>query len=656
MSRTSRVLLLIALLSLTHSVFAQFQAPTPDELSSTSDPKYPGVAAIYLNRAETDDDNLHYHLVYERIKILTEMGLQLATIAVPYPRGAFKIADIKGRTIHPDGSIYPLTVKPEDLMAAKVGEHQLNKIVFTLPNVTVGSILEYRYQYDYDDHQLSSPSWDIQQQYPVRKSHFTFQPFKDLNDIVDSKGTTANKLLYTSVGMLDEIKMQHNAMGVYSLDVGEMPPMPHDEFMPPVASILGHVTFYYSPFFDKEEFWKTRGNDWSKDVNYFAEVTSKIKDVVNTLIAPGDTDEVKARKIYLAVQKLDNSDFTRRKDERELRNLGIKSIRRAEDIWAASSGSSDELTMLYIAMVRAAGLHADAIDVSRRDFRVFSPFFLSFDQLDDLLAIVTLGGKEFFLDPGQKMCPFGQLKWYHTLSAGLRQTDNGTQLVQTPGIAARNTLVSRTAALDLHNDGTVEGTVRVALNGTEALRWRQLALTESPDSLGIKFRDEAASDLPDGLKVDFDHFLGLDDPTVLLMGMLKVSGTAGTTTGKRLFLPASFFSARAHLPFVQSDKRAIAVDTHAPVYTIDTVSYSLQPGTRLESPLPPQTINFLNYGIYKTTFDSTPDSITAARSMLVSVSLFAPADYTPLHDFYSKINSADQQQLILIHDAPKPAQ
>lgn len=655
MARLPRLILLTAIVLFAHSAFAQFQNPTPDELSATSDPKYPGVAAVYLNRAETDDDNLHYHLLYERIKILTEKGLQLATVTIPYPQGYFKIADIKGRTIHPDGSIYPLTVKPEDLMAAKVGDHQLNKMVFTLPNVTVGSILEYRYQYDYDDHRLSSPSWDIQQQYPVRKSHFTFQPFKALGDVVDSKGAIADKLLYTSVGMSQEVKMQHNAMGVYSLDIGEMPPMPQEEFMPPVASILGHVTFYYSPFFDQEEFWKDRGGEWSRDINRFAEVTSKIKEVTGALIAAGDTEESKAQKLYAAIQKLDNSDFSRRKDQRELHDLGIKSIRHAEDVWNASSGSSDELTLLCIAMLRAAGLHADAIYVSRRDLRIFSPFFLSFEQLDDLMAIVSVSGKEVFVDPGQKMCPFGQLKWYHTLTVGLRQSAEGAQLVQTPGVPFRNTLVSRSASLNLHGDGTVEGLVRIALNGPEALRWRQLALTETPESVGQKFRDEIASDLPDGLQIDFDHFLGLDDPSVLLMGSVKVSGSLGASTAKRLFLPASFFSTRAHLPFVQSDKRTIGIDIHSPHYTTDTVIYSLPPAFQLDSPIPPQSISFLNYGVYKTAFDSAQGSITTTRTLLVSASRFAPADYTALHDFYVKINSADQQQLIVTHAPTPPA-
>ena len=38
------------------AAFGQFQAPTPEELSMTSDPKAPGAAAVYLYRGEKEDD------------------------------------------------------------------------------------------------------------------------------------------------------------------------------------------------------------------------------------------------------------------------------------------------------------------------------------------------------------------------------------------------------------------------------------------------------------------------------------------------------------------------------------------------------------------------------------------------------------------------
>jgi hypothetical protein len=60
-----------------------------------------------------------------------------------------------------------------------------------------------------------------------------------------------------------------------------------------------------------------------------------------------------------------------------------------------------------------------------------------------------------------------------------------------------------------------------------------------------QFNEELQKKLPDGVQADFDHFLGLDDPDVNLMAMMKVSGNLGTATGKHFFLPGLFFESRA---------------------------------------------------------------------------------------------------------------
>ena len=132
--------------TLSTSVWAQFQQPTDEELKMTADPKAPGAAAVYLNIEETANDPVHFRTYYARIKVLSEKGKELATVELPYLKGTSKVVEVKGRTIHSDGTVVPLVVKPEDLLIFKSGDRQVGKRVFTLPSVEVGSILEYRYQ------------------------------------------------------------------------------------------------------------------------------------------------------------------------------------------------------------------------------------------------------------------------------------------------------------------------------------------------------------------------------------------------------------------------------------------------------------------------------------------------------------------------------
>src|ERR1017187_9923324 len=79
---------------------AQFQPPSAEELKMTDDPKAPGAAAVYLYREDITDESDHSHSIYERIKVLTEKGKELATIQIPYLQGVSSVTDIQGRTIH----------------------------------------------------------------------------------------------------------------------------------------------------------------------------------------------------------------------------------------------------------------------------------------------------------------------------------------------------------------------------------------------------------------------------------------------------------------------------------------------------------------------------------------------------------------------------
>ena len=82
-------------------------------------------------------------------------------------------------------------------------------------------------------------------------------------------------------------------------------------------------------------------------------------------------------------------------------------------------------------MLRAAGIHASLIWVPDRSQQVFTQQYLSTDQLDGEIAIVPLDGKDVFLDPGTKFCPYGMVDWRYTSDMGLRQSTSGADFGET---------------------------------------------------------------------------------------------------------------------------------------------------------------------------------------------------------------------------------
>ncbi len=347
--------------------------------------------------------------------------------------------------------------------------------------------------------------------------------------------------------------------------------------------------------------------------------------------------------------KLENTDFTRQKSsEEERKKEKIKEIKKAEDVWVQKSGGSDELALLYVAMApeqaagSAGGSHAGGQSRSRA---IFDPDYLRLSQLDDYIAVLTLNGKELYLDPGQKMCPFGLLHWKHTYASGLRAAGKGATMASTPGNTYMQNSVQRVADLTVGPDGSGSGTMRIVMNGQEALNWRQTAIRDDEDEVKKRFNEKMRDIVPDGMQADFDHFLALDDYNSNLVAVLKVSGQLGSATGKRFFLPGMFFESHAKHPFVASDHREIPIDVHYPERLVDDVTYHLPEGFAVESAPQGATIPWASSAQLRVVSKTDKDSVEIARSLAYNFTLLEEKDYNQLRGLrIRKVATADQQQ------------
>jgi hypothetical protein len=644
-----RSILLFVLLASTSLLRAQFQQPTDEELKMTAEPKAPGAAAIYLYREETTDDMAHYQTFYERIKVLTEKGKEQATIHIPYYRTNFKVSDIKGRTIHADGTIVPLTAKPSDLTDFKTKDQQVNQMVFTLPSAEVGSILEYRLQIHYDDDIVSSPTWDVQQPLYVRKAHYYFVPSRS-GYLSNARGDVLSQLMFSVKGVRQD-QVIHDATGRFTVDLADIPAIPSEDWMPPLNTLKWKVEFYYTYAHSGKDFWDSETKTWAKSAERFTNPSGQIKQALSQIVAPSDTEEQKARKIYAAVMKLDNTRFSRTKSEAERKAEKLKPIKGAEDVWKQQSGTDDDMALLFVAFARAAGLKVWPMEVVDRGKAFFDPSYLYAGQLNDYIAVLNLDGKDVFLDPGQKMCPFGLLSWKHTIASGFRLSDKGAILATTPQGVFKTAVVQRTADLTVDTDGSVKGTIRYVMTGPEALHWRQLALQNDADEVKKQFNESIRADMPDGVEVDFDHFLALDEYESNLMATVKVSGIIATATGKHFFLPGLFFQSHAKHPFVAQDKRSVPVDVHYASMEQDQVVYHLPAGYTVESAPQTAALTWPEHAMLKIASATKDSDVIVVRSFAHNYAILDSKDYTDLHDYFQKIALADQQQLVLTRAA-----
>ena len=621
------------------SLLAQFQDPTKDELQMTADPKAPGAASVYLYREDVTDQASKSRTFYERVKILTELGKEMATVDMPYEPATDKV-EIQGRTIHADGTIIPLSDKASDLADLKSKGYQRNKMVFTLPSAEVGSILEYRITVRHSDY-VDDPTWMIQQQQFVHKAHYAYKRLSDYPISVVSRIGSDAKVLHDK--------------GNYTLDLTDVPALPDEDWMPPLNTFKWRVSFFYSNFSTSQQFWDKAEKTWDDFVRDFTRPTGSLKTASAQMVAAGDTETQKAQKIYAAVMKLENTDFTREKAAIERKKEKIKDIHNAQDVWRDQSGTSDELALLYVALCRSAGLNVKPMKVVDRARALFDIGLLTSRQLDDYIAVGQLDGKEIYLDPGSKMCPFGMLSWRHMLASGFRLNDKAVTIAHTPSGSSKSSSLDRIAYLTIDETGTLQGTVRIVMGGQYALHWRQIAIGNDEEEVKKQFNEWMKTYIPDGVQVDFDHFIGLDDYNANLLGIVRVSGSVGTITGRHMFLPGLFFQSKAKHPFVAQDKRTTPIDVLYAKSESDDVTYRLPPGYKMESS--PQTTNIAwadhaNFAISTTT---EADGVDISRSLSSNYTVLDPKEYGNLHDFYQKLAVADQQQVVLARPVPAKA-
>ncbi len=636
--------------------------PTPEQLKMTSDPAAPGADAVYLFVEDKVDDEHHFESFYAQIKVLTEKGKEeLSEIELPiyasgfvgrYLQATGSEAGIEGRTIEPDGTVVPFTGRPYEKEVVKLNGLTFKEKVFSLPDVQVGSILEYRWTFNYGQYSLNPPDWSVQRRFFVHKAHYHFTPtgfgLVNTHDALGQGGMAANLLYYKWLpkdAKTEVLRSGDGSLTSYDLTVENIPAIPDEAFLPPLSSFSYRVRFYYSPAGNEKEFWHQEGGAWSKLVNRFADPSGGIRAAVAQIVAPGDGDDQKLEKIYAAVMSVENTDFTREHSEAENRAEGLKT-KTAADIWTDKRGSGEQITELFIAMARAAGLKAYAMAITDRSDAMMNPAILDWTQLTDEIAIVNVDGKDEYFDPGERDCEFGKLDWIHTQMLGIRQTDNGTEQATAPPGSYTDNETFRKATLTVAADGTVQGQIVVTMKGVEALRWRQRALRGDAEAANKDFEKAMQARVPDGVQVKMDGFDGLTDYTTNLVATLEVSGSMRTKTGKRVFLPASFFEANVKPPFA-AQKRENPIDMRYPFAEQDQVAVTLGPGLKLENLPTGAAIPLAKGGAYKTVYSQTGDGYTAVRLLALGNTIFKQDDYSMLRTFFQSGAAQDQQQVVL---------
>jgi len=633
-------LLAIFALFTPRSAAADFPPVNPAELKITSLPSQPGAAAFILDHEEISDDRMHYRSVYMRIKILTEAGREQANVELPYNDRNFDIAAIHGRTIHSDGTIIPFEGKPFEKVIVKGKDLRYKVKTFTMPDVQVGSIIEYKYELRYNDDIVFEPHWILQEDLFQQHLHFVFKPSD--RDIVLPHGRIGKGLAWT--WMTPNKEQPVNSHGTIEISLENVPAFVEDEYLPPENVLKYYVFFYYQTERNSDEFWKDEGKFWSKDVDHFAKPDA-VASALGSITVPSDTPEQKVRKIYAFVQTLENTTYLPERSMQEQKALGLKESKNAGDVLRQKSGDRDDITHLFIAMVRAAGIPAYAMRVTSRDTSYFLPQLMDFNQLDYDLAIVPLDGKEVFLDPGTRFCPYGILYWKYSASRGLRQNPDGKTSISESALGSyKDAQVQRLLDLKAGMDGKADGILKVSFLGQEAIRRRLRGIKTDAAGRTKQLEDEAKAWFPENAEVTLNNQPNWTSEDAL-NAEFKVKTPLMSSAGKRLLLPADVMVFYLPERFPHAERK-YPVYFDYPYVELDEVHIQLPEGIQVDTLPSPAQVR-LPYAAYGSNFTQGGREIVVTRQLAMGGNIFSVNQYPELRDFYLKARNSDQQQILL---------
>jgi hypothetical protein len=638
-------LLVIFALSSRAFAFDDWRPITPEELKMTSEPQAPGAPAILLWRqVDRDDRGLTAHEKnYFRIKILTEAGRKYADVEIPFSKSiGNNVVNIKGRTIAPDGSItnYEGKVFEKSIVKAK-GVKYMAK-TFTLPNVQVGSIIEYYYTVDLSEYKIFDSHWILSDELFTKEASFSLRPYTSDYSPINCRW---NWHLLPAGSDQPKEGPDH----VIRLVVHNIPAFHTEDYMPPENEMKSRVDFTYSDEFlekDPALFWKKRGKKLNDSVESFIGKRKAMEQAVAQIVSPSDSPEVKLQKIYARVQQLRNTSYEVQKTEQQQKREKEKEASNVEDLWKKGYGNGAQLTWLFLALTRAAGLESYGVIASDRRNYFFNPITMDPSSLDANVVLVKLNGKELYFDPGAAFTPYGMLEWSETGVQGLRLDKDGGTWVRTTLPESSETRVERNAALTLSETGDLEGKLTITFVGLEAMR-RRVEERHEDESERRKFlEDEAKEYIPAASEVDLSNKPDWSSSSTPLVAeyKLRIPGWV-SGAGRRAMLPVGIFTASEKSVFEHTE-RVHPIYFEYPFEKMDDVTISLPLGWQVSS-LPPARNQDAKAALYTLKAESDKNTLHLSRKLKVDLLLLDQKYYAALRNFFQVVRSGDEEQVVL---------
>jgi len=666
-------------------VAAQDWPPITDEEKALKDcPQQPGSAAVFLYREEATSQENFATTYFYRLKILTPAGRERANIEIPVYKGWMKITGLNARVVRPDGVAVPYSGPVFEKTVLRTGQLKVTVKTFALPDVDVGSIIDYRYTVVPDTDKSSRrarealvdffgnagkpeeggiatdggilflpvDTWALQTDLFTQKAKFSYEPWALLGTAL-AEWSRRRVTLSWVTRWVGNAQPGGDSTRV-ELQLTNIPAFEAEEFMPPESSQRMEVRLFYiaTAAATPDDYWREESLNWRRGVEKFMGKAALATEFVKVSIAGLDDPAAKLRALYESAQKIRNLSYDRTMTGRKRQELGIKDNRSVDDVIRKRYGLRSDITRTFAALAAAAGFEARIVRVATRDDKLFELNLCDlYSQFDTELAVVRIDGRDRFYDPATPYCPPGLVPWNCLSTVMLDQAGDPPSVLKaplrTPAGTPEDALIRREIALRLDADGSLAGTAKVRFAGQEGLMRRLEHLNDNEVEVKTDLEAELGEILPAGAKVTLQKVENLRDSTndlladfeIVLPGMV-------TRAGDRTLLPVSPLQGLKRYPFRHS-QRHYPVSFAYPRRESDDIVISLPGGMAVEATPAPrsESTDAFDHSLTCTVENGT--TLHVRREIGIKKCDFAAFYYGDVRSFFDRVRAADEEQVAL---------
>jgi len=572
---------------------------------------------------------------YRRIKIFNDEGNSAANIKIEYNNrfGAEHILAIVAQTINIVNGKLVRTRLDSTLIYNQHTNKQKDAIIFTMPNVKAGSLIEYSYVW-VRDASWNLPDWDFQNELPTKNS--------EVNVLLANRYINLTQLTFTNKPFkIDSITSIFNGYGhMWSME--DVPSSKDEPYMRSANDELQRISFIVKStqgFYlvqNIADSWNSVGVQLAGDKEFYKPFEQNISDA-DDIISKAKALKTNDEKIEYLFNQVKNAMRVDVENTNWFSKDGIRSA------WKKKVANAAEINMVLCHLLNLCDVNAYPLLVSTRDNGLIYNNFPNIYQVNKIVAYVPVDStKNYVLDASDKYGFYNQKPYELLNSAGIC-IDRKDNKYYTVYIKADEPSRKRiTIDAEINPDGTLNGTALINCNSYEKSAF--MAMHKMLDE--EKYKEFLTGD-DNNLKIDSLIFENADVDSLPLLQTIKFKFNLSVTDNNYIYFSPNIFSQLKDNPFINKS-RASDIDFGSKIlYSIagkfkipaGYKSYILPPSLTIVTP--GKSITF-----QRAVFEQ--DGYIMSRYVIsYSKAVYSKTDYPYLFMFYKKMYEMLNEQIVL---------